>query len=50
MEEENNSTQQIQTLPTPPREFIYIETAENSRINKGNDENIYVTTVIKEQE
>lgn len=47
----NNNTQQTQ-IPAPPpqREFIRIETAENSRINKGNDENIYITTYIKERE
>jgi len=32
-----------QTEPSATREFIHVDTAQNSRLNKGQDENIYTT-------
>ncbi|MEO8111530.1 MAG: hypothetical protein ABI594_15905 [Ginsengibacter sp.] len=44
----NQTIQTTQQIQESPREFINIDTAENSRLNKGGQsENIYETKIVK---
>lgn len=44
----NQTVQTTQQIQQPPREFINVDTAENSRLNRGGQsENIYGTKIVK---
>jgi hypothetical protein len=44
----NQTAQAVQPVQQPTREFINVNTAENSRLNKGGQsENIYETKIVK---
>ncbi len=46
----NQTAQTVQTIQQPSREFINVDSAENSRLNKGGQgENIYETKIIKKE-